>query len=237
MSADESRPAPRPEPVYDPGTAGNTRDQAPPASDVPFQQPAGWGAPAQRRTAQGWSTRKMVAALAIAVVVAAGGGAAVDAGANAAIAQAAGTSRSAGAGRNSIGGSDGDGGPGGSGDGDLGPGGTGAGLQSAVHGEYVVESNGSYVTMLTQTGEVTAVSAMSLTVRSADGVTQTFAVNSSTTVSNRPAMGGRVGAQSGSASISDVTKGSKVRVTATKSGSTPTATAVDLVTSTAATTN
>ncbi|MBT1003564.1 hypothetical protein KIH31_13215 [Paenarthrobacter sp. DKR-5] len=237
MSADESRPAPRPEPVYDPGAAGNDSDEAAPARDVPYQESAGWGAPAQPRTAQGWSTRKMVAAVAIAVVVAAGGGAAVYAGTNAASAQAAGTSGSAGDGQNSIGGPDGDGGPGGSGDGDLGPGGLGAGLQSAVHGEYVVESNGSYVTMLTQTGEVTAVSATSLTVRSADGVTRTFTVNSSTTVSNRPAMGGRMGARSGSASISDVTKGSKVRVTATKSGSTPAATAVDLVTSTAATAN
>ena len=46
-----------------------------------------------------------------------------------------------------------------------------------LHGEFVVsDGSGGYATMLTQTGTVTAISATSITVRSDDGYTQTYAI-------------------------------------------------------------
>ena len=45
-----------------------------------------------------------------------------------------------------------------------------------LHGEFVVsDGSGGYATMLTQNGTVTAISATSITVRSDDGYTQTYA--------------------------------------------------------------
>jgi hypothetical protein len=48
---------------------------------------------------------------------------------------------------------------------------------TALHGEFVVpDGAGGYTTMLSQTGTVTAVSPSSITVRSADGYTQAYAI-------------------------------------------------------------
>jgi hypothetical protein len=48
---------------------------------------------------------------------------------------------------------------------------------AALHGEYVVsDDKGGYTTMLAQTGTVTALAPASVTARSADGFTQTYAL-------------------------------------------------------------
>jgi hypothetical protein len=97
------------------------------------------------------------------------------------------------------------------------PGGIGFpfGVGGAVHGQLVVpKSGGGYQTVDVQRGKVTAVSSTSLTVKSADGFSATYAVSSSTIVDAQ---------RDGIGSVKD---GNQVYVTATVSGSTATATSV-----------
>ena len=98
------------------------------------------------------------------------------------------------------------------------PGGFGLGFGGpfgAVHGQFVVpKSGGGYQTIDTQRGAVTAVSATSITVKSADGFVKTYQVVSSTNVDAQ-----RDG-------ISTVKTGHQVAVTATVSGSTVTAASI-----------
>ncbi len=83
----------------------------------------------------------------------------------------------------------------------------------ALHGEVIVpNSDGTFTTVLVQRGEVTAVSATSITVKSADGFTQEYAVTADSKI--RVAGGG--------GAIGDVKAGDAVGVRATKSGSTVT---------------
>lgn len=77
-------------------------------------------------------------------------------------------------------------------------GGVGTG-QAALHTESVTQNNGAYVTNLTQTGKITAVSKESVTVESDDGYRATYTVEDSAVVSGFSA-------------------GDKVAVTGTKSG-------------------
>jgi hypothetical protein len=98
-----------------------------------------------------------------------------------------------------------------------GPGGFGfpLGAGGAVHGQFVVpKTGGGYQTVDVQRGKVTAVSSTSLTVKSADGFSATYAVSSSTIVDAK-----RDG-------IGSVKAGNQVYVTATVSGSTATASSV-----------
>ncbi|MFF5233836.1 hypothetical protein [Dactylosporangium sp. NPDC000521] len=89
-----------------------------------------------------------------------------------------------------------------------------SGLSGVMYGDFVASDGaGGYVTRRMQTGTVTAVSAGSITAKSADGHATTFAVTSSTTVS-------------GGGSIGDVQVGDTVTVVGTVSGDTATATAV-----------
>src|SRR5262249_55609671 len=89
------------------------------------------------------------------------------------------------------------------------------GLFGAVHGQFVVpKSGGGYQTIDTQRGSVTAVSATSITVKSADGFTKTYQVASSTNVDAQ-----RDG-------IGSVKTGHQGAVTATVSGSTATAVSI-----------
>jgi len=75
------------------------------------------------------------------------------------------------------------GGPGGFGG--RGMGGPGMGLGMAIHGEFVVkDTSGSYVTELSQRGTVTAISATSITVKSADDYSHTYVIPSSVTVTS-----------------------------------------------------
>jgi len=97
--------------------------------------------------------------------------------------------------------------------GDLG--GAFGGAFGAVHGQFVVpKSGGGFQTVDTQRGSVTAVSATSITVKSADGFVKTYQVVSSTNVDAQ-----RNG-------ISSVKTGHQVVVTATVSGSTATAVSI-----------
>jgi hypothetical protein len=60
----------------------------------------------------------------------------------------------------------------------AGPGGRDPRPEATLHGEFVVETGqGGYTTMLAQAGTVTSVSADTVTVRSADDYTQTYALD------------------------------------------------------------
>jgi hypothetical protein len=176
----------------------------------PVQQPEGtWGAPvpAAERPRSPWSTKKIVISAAVAVVIVAGGTAAVMAATN-------GSSTGA-----TAGGPGGGGGFGGPGDGGFargGAAGAGIGLTNALHGDFVV-SNGSngYTTERLQTGDVTAVSATDITVKSTDGYTQTYTVGSGTSVDR------------GADTISKVVRGNTVTVVATLSGQQATANTIE----------
>jgi hypothetical protein len=99
-------------------------------------------------------------------------------------------------------------------------GGFGGGIGGGVvHGEYTVKVPNGYETIDERTGTVSSVtdtsgSTWTLVVKSADGTSGTFTVNSSTSVN---------GGESG---ISSVKTGDTVSVTATKSGTAVTATRV-----------
>jgi hypothetical protein len=125
-----------------------------------------WGAP--EPTPRRWSVRETAAAVGVAAVIAALGGAAIYAATDVG-SHLAGPHQ----------------GPGGMTGGPppaagIGMHGSGAGGETALHGEFVVpDGAGRYTTMLSQTGTVTAVSASSITVRSADGYTQAYAIPAS----------------------------------------------------------
>jgi hypothetical protein len=94
-------------------------------------------------------------------------------------------------------------------------GGAAGGTMAALHGTYVVsDGNGGYLTELTQTGTVSAVSSSSITVKSTDGFTKTYVVSGSTSVDN------------GSDAIGDVATGHTVRVVATSANDQATATQI-----------
>ncbi|MFG1640789.1 hypothetical protein ACGFMK_10915 [Amycolatopsis sp. NPDC049252] len=148
-----------------------------PASDPAWGQPAPatWGDPAAAAPKKGWSGKKTAIAAGIAVVIAAGGGAAIWAGTSSADNSA------------QQGGPGGFGGPGGPGGGQFrgGPGGNFGGgmaaLREALHGDFVVaDPNGGYTTERLQTGDVTALSATSVTLTSKDGYKQTYTLDGST---------------------------------------------------------
>jgi hypothetical protein len=86
----------------------------------------------------------------------------------------------------------------------------------ALHGDWVVNTKKSgTVTVVEARGEVTAVSPTALTIKSADGVTTTFTVNSDTKV--------RVRGSGQAGSISAVKAGDQAAAVGTKSGDTTTA--------------
>jgi hypothetical protein len=86
----------------------------------------------------------------------------------------------------------------------------GAGVgQNVLHGEFVVkDKDGKVTTMVAQHGSVTAVSATSISLKSDDGFTGTYAVNNDTRV--------RVGG--GPGAITGVKTGNEAWVIATKGG-------------------
>jgi hypothetical protein len=121
-----------------------------------------WGAASPHR---GWSGRQTLAAVGVAAVIAAFGGAAIYAATS--------------GGSNDVGRSWQGRGPGRSGPGGSGPGGPGrwSPPAAALHGEVVVpDGNGAYTTVLTQSGVLTAVSDTSITAKSADGFTQIYTI-------------------------------------------------------------
>ncbi len=87
-------------------------------------------------------------------------------------------------------------------------------LGKPVHAEAVVQDkDGKFLTVYTQRGEVTAVSATSITLKSADGFTSTYAINAET----------KIGKDREAAKIGDVKVGDMAGVIAVKSGETKTA--------------
>lgn len=112
-----------------------------------------------------------------------------------------------------------DGGPGG-----LGMG--GAGLNAAVHSEYVVLQGSSYVTMAGQTGTVTDISGTSMTVKSEDGFSRTYALDADVQVTQ--GMRQRGGSTGSTPGLSNVTAGATVRVTGLKNSDTYTAQTIQL---------
>lgn len=129
------------------------------------QQPV-WGAPTD--PPKTWSTRTTVAAVGIAAALAAVG----------AVVVYAATDGSGGQGH--AGGPPGWGGPGGPG-----------GFQRTLHGENVVaDSEGGFSTELTQTGDVTAASDTSVTVRSQDGYSRTYVLDAGTRKPPQPLQAG-----------------------------------------------
>lgn len=81
-----------------------------------------------------------------------------------------------------------------------------------LHGEFVTRKpDGGYQTVQTQQGAVTAVSATSITVKSEDGFTRSYAVTKDTLVN------------AGSEGITSIAVNARVRVHALGAGSTPTA--------------
>jgi hypothetical protein len=163
------------------------------ADDKP-EEPV-WGAPSP---AKGWSSRQSWAAVGIAAVIAAFGGAAIYAATDGGGERGPGMHGFAPPGDGprdfSAAGPDGPGGfgpggPGGPTGGPSvpgGPGGAGRGGMSAIagmgparalHGEFVVQNqNGGYTTELVQTGVLTAISDTSITAESDDGFTQTYVI-------------------------------------------------------------
>lgn len=94
--------------------------------------------------------------------------------------------------------------------------GLGGGVFGALHGEFVTgKSGGGYETVDVQNGQVTAVSTTSITVKSADGFTKSYAVTSSTIVDAQ-----RDG-------IGSVKVGNQAAVQATVTGSTATAISIE----------
>lgn len=150
-------------------TEPTTTEQAPPA----------WGDP--QPPAPKWSGRKTAIAAAVAIVIAAIGGVAIYAG------------TSSNSSQQGFGGPGG--GRGGFPGGMSGRGGTSSDLsllRDALHGDFTVAQNGSFVTERMQTGEASALSATSVTVKSKDGYTQTYAIDSSTQKANNLANGSTV---------------------------------------------
>ncbi|HVV13323.1 hypothetical protein [Amycolatopsis sp.] len=155
------------------------------------EAPPAWGDP--QPPAPKWSGRKTAISAAVAVVIVAIGGVAIYLGTS-----SADSSQQGGMG----------GFPGGGRMGGMGQARGLASLASALHGDFTVSENGSYVTERMQSGEVSAISATSITVKSKDDYTQTYTIDSSTE------------------KASNVASGSSVLVIAKVSGSTATATAV-----------
>ena len=119
-------------------------------------------------------------------------------------------------------------------------GGMGNGVSAAVHSEYVISENGSYVTKVGQLGTVTDVSAGSVTVRSDDGFSRTYSLGSNVAVTNaqqrRQQAGGTQsgGTTTGGLTVADIVAGSTVRIVAGKDGANFSAETVQLVASTSA---
>jgi hypothetical protein len=159
-------------------------------STEPTTTPAstGWGDPAPPASASGQPPKmgrpgaRTAIAVAVAVVVGAGAGIGIYA------ATATGSGSNAGrpaAPRNGTqrgpGGFDGQGGPGSGG---------AAALRNALHGDFVVpDGNGGYTTERLQTGDVTALGATSISLRSTDGYQQTYTIDGDTRTTGSPKTG------------------------------------------------
>jgi hypothetical protein len=120
------------------------------------------------------------------------------------------------------------------GSGGFAAGGIGSGLSAAVHAEYVVLEGSEYITMAQQTGTVSEVSSSSVTVKSNDGFTRSYALGSDVVVSNVQQRRQQAGSTGTQLSVADIVAGGTVRIVAAKDGSGYTASSVMVVAATAA---
>lgn len=106
------------------------------------------------------------------------------------------------------------------------------GRGQAIHGEHVVkQQDGSYRTVLTQTGTIESVSGSEVTVKSEDGFTQRYAITAETRIAKVPEnvselRNGKGRPSLPSATAADLEAGDTVKVSSTKNGETVTATKV-----------
>jgi hypothetical protein len=128
----------------------------------------------------------------------------------------------------SGGGMSGQGGPG-----DFAAGGMGGGLSAAVHAEYVVLQGSGYTTMAEQLGTVSEISSSSVTVKSSDGFTRSYALGTDVVVSNLQQRRQQAGGTATQLSVADIVAGGTVRIVAAKEGSGYTASSVMVVAATA----
>ncbi len=106
------------------------------------------------------------------------------------------------------------------------------GRGQAIHGEHVVkQQDGSYRTVLTQTGTIESVSGSEVTVKSEDGFTQRYVINAETRIAKVPTnvselRNGRGKPSLPSSTAADLKSGDTVRLIGTKDGDTVTATRI-----------
>lgn len=236
-------------PAGQPAAAGQPDVGASPGWGAPAAP--GWGAPsgtAPRISAdKPWTLKRGLAVAGAAVVLAAGAGAGVYAltsSSAAASGTAAGVAGGPGGGSQGTvpgmpgaqqGGFDDGGlaGPGGHDDFDAGGvGGMAGGLSSAVHAEYVVLNGSEYTTTAEQLGTVSEVSSSSVTVKSSDGFTRSYALGSDVVVSHAQQRRQQAGGTGTQLSVADIVAGGTVRVVAAKAGTGYTASSVQIVAAT-----
>lgn len=98
------------------------------------------------------------------------------------------------------------------------------GRGQAIHGEHVVkQQDGTYRTVVTQTGTIESVSETEMTVKSEDGFTQRYSMTADTRITNVPAdlselRNGKGKPTLPSATAADLKTGDTVRVSGTKEG-------------------
>lgn len=106
------------------------------------------------------------------------------------------------------------------------------GRGQAIHGEHVVkQQDGTFRTVVTQTGTIESVSSSEVTVKSEDGFTQRYAITADTRIAKLPTnvselRNGRGKPSLPSATAADLTSGDAVRLSGTKDGDTVTATRI-----------
>jgi len=127
------------------------------------------------------------------------------------------------------GGMSGQGGPG-----DFAAGGMGGRLSAAVHAEYVVLQGSEYTTMAEQLGTVSEISSSSVTLKSSDGFTRSYALGADVVVSNLQQRRQQASGTATQLSVADIVAGGTVRIVAAKDGSGYTASSVMVVAATAA---
>ncbi|CAN7208712.1 hypothetical protein LJR078_000688 [Arthrobacter sp. LjRoot78] len=207
------------------------------------RQHGGWDAPAGR--SKPWTMKRGVVVAGAAAVLAGGAGVGIYA-LTTSSAAADGTDGTADAGAlqetlpGSRGGAQGgfaDGGmPPQGGPGNFAPeglGGMGSGVSAAVHSEYVILQDGAYVTKVEQQGTVTEVSSGAVTVKSTDGFSRTYSLDSDVAVSNQQQRRQQAGGTSASTlTVADIVSGAMVRIVAAKDGDSFPAESVQLVAAT-----
>lgn len=221
-------------PVSSPGKGGQPYGWGvqPSAADSTWLPAAGWGGSGPEGS-KPRTVRRGVVAAGAAVVLVGGAGAGMYALASSA---AAGSSTNANTGSSAGGGGAQEAGPGprgggaegGFADGGMPPGGPGnfapdglggmgSGVSAAVHSEYVTLQDGAYVIKVEQQGTVTAVSADSVTVKSTDGFSRTYSLDSGVAVSNQQQRRQQSGGTSaGQLTVADIASGAMVRIVASK---------------------